>query len=363
MKKILFLADINSSHTRKWVSGVAGLGYDVAVFSLSRPVTDWYSSAGVRLINSVFIDDMGVFRRNDFSKLKYFRLIGELKKCLKSFSPDIVHAHYATSYGLLGKRAGFHPFVLSAWGSDVFVFPRRSILHRLMLKRILDSADVIISASHVLSAEISGYTDKPAEIIPFGIDTDVYQKKETIHSSGFTVGVIKTLEEQYGINYLIEAFKLVVEKYPAEKLRLIIVGEGSLAGEYKRLCLRLGLSSSVTFTGKIPQEEVPDMLNTFDVFVCPSIHESFGVSVIEASACELPVIASDAGGLKEVVIPGETGMLVTPGSAVEIASAISHFVENRGSITEYGKRGRKFVINKFSWKENLKQINDIYKKL
>jgi len=363
MKKILFLADINSSHTRKWVSGVAELGYETAIFSISKPEYDWYSVHGIKLINNVFIIDHDTFSNGDFSKLKYFKLSGDLKKCVQAFSPDIIHAHYATSYGMLGMRTGIHPFVLSVWGSDVFEFPKRSLIHRYILRRIFKKADVLLSTSEIMKSEIAGYTDKNVEVTPFGIDTNIYCSSKNSHADVFRVGIIKSLEDHYGIDYLIRAFELILKKYPDKKFQLVIAGDGSKTEKYRMLVADLKLTGEIIFTGKLSQDTVPAMLNTFDVFVCPSLHESFGVSVLEASACEVPVIVSNAGGLKEVVKEGETGIVVNPGNAMEIANAISFFVDNPSLISQYGKRGRKFVIDNFDWKKNLVQIGDIYKRL
>jgi glycosyltransferase involved in cell wall biosynthesis len=92
------------------------------------------------------------------------------------------------------------------------------------------------------------------------------------------------------------------------------------------------------------------------------LNESFGVSVLEASASEVPVIVSKAGGLKEVAINHQTGLFVKPGSEVEIAEAISYFIEKPESIEVFGKQGRKFVDDNFNWKKNLTQIGDIYRR-
>ena len=363
MKKILFLADVNSSHTQKWVIGVATLGYNVALFSISAPKSDWFSESGVTLLSEDLQGEREIFKKNDLFKIRYLQFYNNLKKKVVSFSPDIIHSHYATSYGMLGSRTDIHPFVISVWGSDVFDFPNRSFFHKWFLKKIFSKADMILSTSKIMKDEVLKYSDKNVLITPFGIELDKFINTNSRDKDIFTLGIIKSLEKHYGIHFLIEAFRKVTDKYPERKLRLIITGEGTQELKLKQLAIQLKLTDKILFTGKIKQKDVPSMHNKFDVFVCPSLNESFGVSVLEASACEVPVIVTNAGGLKEVAINGETGLMVNPGSTDEIADAISFFIDNPESISVFGKKGRKFVQDNFNWKDNLVLINDIYARL
>jgi glycosyltransferase involved in cell wall biosynthesis len=361
MKKILLLGDINSSHIKKWASGVASLGYHVGIFSMSSPEMDWYSSLGIKIIANGNSIDRNALQESDISKLKYSKFYNSLRKGIEEFSPDIIHAHYATSYGMLGAKTKFHPYILSVWGSDVFDFPRRSIFHRWFLKRNFRKADLILSTSNIMKDEISKYSNKPILVTPFGIDLNEFNKKRFEENKIFTIGIIKSLEDCYGIEYLIIAFDKLLKKYQGKNLRLIVVGDGSAKDKFQKLASDLNLTSHVEFTGKISQQEVPSMHNKFDVFVCPSLSESFGVSVLEASACEVPVVVTNVGGLKEVVLKNETGLFVEPKNPDAIAEAISYFIDNPEKIAIFGKKGRQFVDDNFNWKKNLTEINDIYK--
>jgi glycosyltransferase involved in cell wall biosynthesis len=362
-KKILLLGDINSSHLRKWAEGISSGGNKVGIFSLSMPEYNWHSSHGIKLFDYGFINDKNTFLKNDFFKMKYFSRSGEVRKCIDEFKPDILHAHYASSYGMLAMRSRIHPFVLSVWGSDVFDFPRRSFIHRYILRSVFRNADKILSTSKIMKEEISKYTNKDITVTPFGIDTDIFMPENKNHSGVFRIGIVKSLEIHYGIDFLIKAFKIVFDKYPDRKLELVIAGSGSREAFLRNLVSDLNLNDSVKFKGRVRQEDVPDLINTFDLFVCPSIHESFGVSVLEASACGVPVIVSNAGGLKEVAKAGETGLFVPPGNEFEIANAISYFISNPSAISEFGVRGRAFVLENYNWKNNRISMEGIYESL
>jgi glycosyltransferase involved in cell wall biosynthesis len=362
MKKVLLLGNVNSSHIRKWAMGIASLGYRTAIFSLSAPDSDWYSEHNIRLLNNDLFLKNDIYFKGDFSKLKYLKFNKYLKTAIESFSPDIIHAHYATSYGILGALSGKHPFILSFWGTDVFDFPKRSFIHRLFIKFIIKKADILLSASDVMKHEIHKYSGKSVEVVPLGIDTDTYYNFKKRDNDTFTIGIIKSLETYYGIENLIKAFAIIVNQYPNKKFRLLIVGDGSKKEDYKNLVRHLKIESLVEFPGKVNQDVVPVFHNKIDLFVCPSLSESFGVSVLEASACEVPVIVSNVGGLPEVVRHNETGIILQMNNTENLVKAISFFLDNPVKLSEFGRNGRRFVEEKFNWKDNLKQIDSIYKR-
>lgn len=116
--KIFFLADINSSHTRKWVKGFLQNGLVVRVFSMSAPREDWFTALDVQCV--YFGADPNLQdKQSALAKLSYLKAVKRVKKEIKTFSPDIVHAHYATSYGLLGALSGFKT-TLFPFGDQIY---------------------------------------------------------------------------------------------------------------------------------------------------------------------------------------------------------------------------------------------------
>ena len=118
--RILLLADINSSHTRRWAEGLAGKGFSIAIWSTSLPVSDWFSSSGIHFFQ-------GPVRNGWMGKFNYFFSHKSAKKAILAFRPHLVHAHYASSYGMIGRKTNFHPFFISVWGSDLFEFPNKNV--------------------------------------------------------------------------------------------------------------------------------------------------------------------------------------------------------------------------------------------
>ena len=364
--RILLVSPANVAHTMKWAAGLADRGIKVGVFTLAECDRKFYQEHNVKLF--IFGLNKSVYKEacGSLKKLRYLTYVHSLKKVIKEFNPDIVHAHYASGNGLLGALSGFHPYIVSVWGSDVYEFPQKSWIHKEILKFNLKHADRILSTSHVMAQETNRYTNKKIEITPFGVDMAVFKPmKPTISlfkNDDIVVGTIKTLEEKYGVEYLIRAFAKVKLKLNDDHLKLLIVGDGSLRKKLEALALNLGISESTLFTGKIPWMQVPmyDNLLSISVSVSTVDSESFGVAVIEASACEKPVVVSDVGGLPEVVNDGVTGIIVPKCSIDKTAEAIEKLIVEEDMRLRMGRAGRMRVNKKYNWNDNLTQMINIY---
>lgn len=359
MKKILILGDANSYHILKWVSGIISEGYAVKIFSLTPYTGKVLKDKGIEIYSSLFAGR---------SKLLYPFAIHELRKLIREYRPDIMHAHYASSYGLLGALSRFHPFIISVWGSDVFDFPNISPIHKAIFKFNLAKADRICSTSHIMKEEIKKYTNKEIVIIPFGIDLNVFKPLPAPHifkENDIVVGTVKALEKKYGIEYLIEAFSILRKRVGEYPLKLMIVGKGSLEARLKAKVKSLGIENETVFTGFILPSEIPFYQNALSIAVFPSIDnsESFGVAAVEAMACEKPVIASDVGGLPEVIENNVTGLLVPPTNTEELAQAMEILVRDEQLRIKLGKQGRERVKKLYNWKDNLDSMIRIYEEL
>lgn len=365
--KILILSDANNPHTIKWVKALCSKNIEVILFSLS-PLThkEFKNIEKLQIIDNCFQVTTQDNSEGKLYKIMYLKSLLKLKKIIRNFKPDILHAHYASSYGLLGALSGFHPFIISVWGSDVFSFPNKSIFHRKILEFNLQKADKILSTSHIMVKEIQKYTNKDIEVTPFGIDLNIFKPMKVdslFDENDVVIGTVKTLEEKYGIEYLIKAFKLLEIKYPEFPLKLLIVGGGSLENNLKRLVKKLNIENKTVFTGKVSFSEVPKYHNMLSVFVSVSDSESFGVAVIEASACEKPVVVSDVGGLPEVVENGVTGLIVPKQDPKKTAEAIEKLILCKSLRIIMGKEGRERVKQFYNWENNVNQMINIYKGL
>jgi glycosyltransferase involved in cell wall biosynthesis len=361
--RILILTDINSAHSQKWIVALSKKGVSIGIYTLSRSTSDWYKIlSNVTLLYSAN-EQSTKFSAGILSKLSYLKALPALKKVITAYRPDIVHAHYATSYGLLARLSRFKPYMISAWGSDVMSFPNKSFIHKGILRKNLEGAAMVMATSETISQAIKKVINCDVKIIPFGIDLTVFKKlevKSVIAPGNVVVGTIKSMEEVYGIDVLIKAFAVLKNDKKIPSIKLLIVGTGTLANTYKTLVRDLKIENDVVFTGKIGYENVVNYHNMIDIFVNVSRNESFGVSVIESSACEKPVIVSNVGGLPFVVRDKYTGLVVEVENYEETANAIEQLIKNVELRISMGKAGRAFVASIFELNKNTDELLRIY---
>ena len=365
-KRVLILSDSSSDHTKRWVKATAERGHEVALFSLNDMDADFYNNLkGVTLYaHNIFGTLKDQKTNGTVEKLNYLKPYRALKRCIREFKPDILHAHYATSYGLLGVLSGFHPLIISLWGSDAYLFPKVSWLHRKLLEFNLSRADRILSTSHCMAREVSKYTDKNVFVTPFGVDEEKFAPANNKEEKNeFVIGTVKALSAIYGIDTLIDAFAIVVRENPTMKLRLVIAGDGVERHNLEKQAVDLGLADKVTFLGRIPNEDVAVLLSNMDVYVAlsRSDSESFGVAAVEAMSCGVPVVFAAADGFKEVVPDGVAGYIVSKNDARTAADRISYLLNNRSVAQEMGKAGRKHVIDNYTWVSSVDTMMNIYK--
>jgi len=355
--RVLLLTDPSSIHSKRWVKSLCQRGFEVGVFGHipSSEEADYYSTIPNCECFWVRKDGKGFL-----SKLTYLKVVVYLKLIIKEWTPDIVHAHWATRYGLIGALSGFHPLITSVWGSDVLILPRKSLLYRLIIKYVFKKSDYIFSTSQSMADETAKYTRKDVKITPFGVDTNVFKVDKDSIRNPIKIGIVKSLDNVYGIDILIRAFKELVERNSLKTIKLIIIGDGPQKFFYKELVKELNLSSLVSFVGKIDNTELPKFYNSFTVSVFPSRSESFGVVALESMACECPVITSDADGFKEIVEDGVSGIITKRGDISGIVSAIQQFIDNPDIRNKMGREGRERVMKYYSWENNVSTMISLY---
>ncbi|MCU0432730.1 MAG: glycosyltransferase [Bacteroidia bacterium] len=364
--RLLLLADADSAHTRKWATALAAQGIAVGIFSLRKSTAGWAGAhKGITIFDAHGLGDE-TFTGSAAGKWVYLKMLFPLRRVLGQFRPHIVHAHYATSYGLLGRLCGFHPFVLSAWGSDVMNFPQRNFLNRFLLRGNLRAADVVLATSPTISRYIKEVVPRDVEITPFGIDTVAFCRQPVTRIFGddcIVIGAVKALEKVYRHDSLLNAFAALHKANPGLPLRLLLVGDGTQRDALEQQAHTLGIAHLTKFAGRVQFADVPQWHNQLDIFVNISEYESFGVSVLEAMACEVPVIVTDTGGLAELVEQGREGYRVPLQGHNELVERLRQLATNAGLRRQLGNQGRQTVLRSYTWQNNLQQMLAIYKRL
>lgn len=361
MKRILLLADINSSHTKKWAIGISNTGWKVYIYGLHSPKNDWYSEYGIEI--KTFGLDHEVANGSTIGKLKYFKAKNSVRAFADEIKPDIIHAHYATSYGMLGKLVKRRPYVVSIWGSEIYNFPQKSFIHRMFFKNILKYPDVVCSTSHDMTELCQSFVQRPIEIVPFGIDVSLFKSGiiSSTEKEKITFGTVKALEPVYGIDRLLKSYA-EFRKQSNLDTELVIFGSGTLEQELKKMSIELNIDQHTHFKGFVSGKELIEAYDSLDVYCALSIRESFGVAVLEAESMGIPVIVSDAGGLKEVVKDGQTGFIINNGEIEGVVQAMFKLTD-ASLRKELGDNGRSFVMNNFNFEKNLIDQIGIYDNL
>ena len=362
--KVLLLSDTYSEHTEKWALGLADQGVKIGLFSFNKASYEWYNHQNITVF---FEPETKINAESTLTKLSYLKYVSILKKIIKHFNPDILHAHYATSYGLIGALSGFHPFVLSVWGSDVYDFPSRSKLHKKVLQYNLRKADKLMSTSKVMKTELQKYTKKDILVTPFGVNMQEFKPRDVSDKKQgkIMVGTIKPIEEKYGITYILDAARELKEANTGIPFKFLLIGPGNDLEKYQQEIDTKGISDFVELTGRIPFKDISYYHNLLDVFLNVSIDdsESFGVATVEAMACEKPVVVTDVGGLMEVVNNGEFGVVIPKMDASAMAKAILKLLQDKDFAKDLGQRARQHVQKNYDWQANLRLVMDVYQDL
>lgn len=292
-------------------------------------------------------------------RLSYFAYWGKARRAARAFDPDLIHCHYASSFGvwLLGEKTT--PVVVSIWGSDITRFPVGG-MRRSLLGRILDKADHITASSSYLrdrTLELYPHLESRLTVVPFGVT--IPERIAALPATGeLRICALKRHKWIYGLDILIRAVAEVQRRMP--NVHLSLPGDGPETEALKRLVNKHGVTSLVSFHGQLHDHQIADFIADHHVVILPSREEGFGVAALEAGASGRPVIATRVGGFAETVRDCETGLLVEPDDVDSLADAILSLGRDRARISDYGAAGRHFVEQNFSIEASLDRMIDVY---
>ncbi len=348
--KICLLAPANNPHTKKIAHSLCNKGYEIYIYT--------FHPASLHGVQTVYFPPLV----KPLGKINYILQSQKIKRYLDRLKPDILHAHYVSSYGVVGYLTRYRPLVISVWGKDIYDAPENPVLGYL-IKRSLAKADYVLSTSKTMAKRTREFVKKEIAITPFGIDLTKFYPQERSLRKVFVIGTARGLAPKYGIDYLVKAFAIVVREIPCAQL--YIAGTGPQRSKLTNMASELGVAANVKFFGFINPDRMPEFISGLDVFVMPSISESesFGVAALEAQACGIPVIASEIGGLRETVVDSSTGYLVPPKDINAIAEKILIFFKKRDLLVNMGQAGVRFVKENYDWQENIKIIEKVYENI
>jgi L-malate glycosyltransferase len=345
---------------------LAQRGHTVHLFSTSRP----FRLSG--FTPNVFFHEVPVVHYALFEHTPYtLTLSSTLFEAIKLYGLDVIHAHYAIPHAAAAYLAkqmngGQPPIVTTLHGTDITLVGSHPA-YAPVVKFSIDQSDRVTAVSQSLADETRERIGVTREItvIPNFVDTAVYHRRDgevqrglfapkgeplIVHVSNFRP--VKRVED------MVAAFIKVRRRL---KCRMLLVGDGPERGRAELAAYRGGVLEDVVFLGN--QIDVPDLMSVADVYFLPSETESFGLSALEAMACEVPVVVTRVGGLPEVVIDGESGYLCEVGDTDAMAERLWELLTKPELARKLGRAARQRAVDFFPLDKVVGQYEDVYREM
>ena len=277
---------------------------------------------------------------------------------IRKIKPDIVHSQSLLSGipALAAQKFLKIPYVIWGRGSDIYIPGRFT---RMTSKPILQNADAVLALTKDMKQKIQEIYDRGITVVPNGVDLERFKissegKKE---DNANTIVFVGRLHPVKGVQYLIEAMAIVHREM--QDAKLVLVGDGVERSRLEELAERLDLNDCIQFAGQVPQERVPQVMNQADVFAMSSLSEGFPVVLLEAMAAGLPIVATNVGGIPDIVEEGVNGCLVNAKSPDEIAEKILILLQNDEILKKIAANNRE-KAELFTWDKITGTVENIY---
>ena len=347
---------------------LANKGHEVHFISYNQPARlDFFSE-------NVFYHEVNIAKYPLFEYAPYeTALAGKMVDIVQSAHLDVLHVHYAiphASAALLAKQIlaqkGIHiPVVTTLHGTDITLVGRE-VTYEHVVSWSINQSDAVTAVSNKLNEETLQHFDinRPIDVIPNFIDFNRFNKKPRehfkqmiapngekiiIHTSNFRK--VKRVEDVVAI------FSRIIKEIPA---KLLLIGDGPERSHIEKVCREHNTCDWVTFLGK--QEAIEEILSIGDLFVLPSESESFGLAALEAMACEVPVISTNAGGIPEVNVHGVTGFLSNVGDVDSMSQHAITLLKDPEMLKTFRKNALLQAHN-FDLKTILLQYEAVYERV
>jgi glycosyltransferase involved in cell wall biosynthesis len=294
----------------------------------------------------------------------FFLSIKKLLEIIKEEKVNLVHTN--------SSRSMMYAALLRLFHRTKVIWHVRITDKDRIVDRILEwFAKKIITNSNAAAKRFSWAKNQSKVVAIYnGLDLKTFDEKKdvakikkelTINNEDIVIGTVAKLQPKKGIHILLDAAVPVLKKFPSTKF-LIVGDDADPVGAYlkglKSLAQQLNITEHIIFSGY--RDDIPQIIEVIDIFTFPSFSESFGRSLLEAMAASKPIIASNVGGIPEIVVDGETGLLVPPSNSTELTAAISYLLEDDNLRKKMGRKGRKRVEELFTIEKNVKAIETLY---
>jgi glycosyltransferase involved in cell wall biosynthesis len=280
---------------------------------------------------------------------------------------DIVHVHWPMPMALLAwaaRRARRMPMVTTFYGIELRWVQSRLPFLRWLIRWSAKASAQVVAISTYTARELRKFVNVSIEVIPYTAELSP-PLSAPAHSQEAERSIlfVGRLIERKGVSHVIRALGAVRQRTPA---RLVVIGEGPERPQLEQLARDVGVAAHVDFRGRVSDEELRRAYAAADVFVLPSVldarqdTEGLGVVLLEAMNYSVPVIASDIGGITDIVQHERTGLLVPPGNEAALANALTCVLGDRALARSLGEAGRQRLREAFSWDAIVDRWEEVY---
>lgn len=296
--------------------------------------------------------------------LKGFLFFKKAIDCINKIRPDVIQAQNVTNSFpayLVGKKINC-PYIIVMQGDlelmGIFLTP--------LLKNYwsylphLKNAERIIVLNKNTALKAEPLLHKSIIVMANGVDTNVFYpiKKQNIEVETHKIICVSRLDDKKGLEYAIQSMVDILKLYPDATLK--IIGDGYYRQTLEQLVRTLNLTNSVHFMGLIPNNEIPNELRASDIFLLPSLHEGFALTLLEAMACGLPIVSTPVGSVPEIMNVWENGIMVPLKDPDQIAKAIITIFNDTALKLKYGERSVNAINESLTWKSIAKKYETLY---
>jgi glycosyltransferase involved in cell wall biosynthesis len=345
-RKILFLGESCRADAITWTNGLKEFG--------DFEIVSWE----LKTLNNTLMNK--IVRILEF-KVAFF----EIKKIIKLHQPDMVIAERTTSYGFLAALSGIKPIAIAQqgrtdlWPENSFLLPLKKLLQDYAFKK----ATLIHAWGSVMSDSMTraNVDMKKVLVLPKGIDLTIFENKNSSISGKISAIVTRSLMPEYRHEVILKAFA-ILNNYGVD-FALTIVGEGTQRSALMDLAKKLNIESKVLFTGRIPNTELPKLLQASNFYISMPITEGVSASLFEAMASNCYPIVTDIPGNQSWIQHRKNGQLIALDNTRMLAKELLWSFENKVHRDEATLINRKFVENNADYKINMKIIANKYHEL
>jgi len=343
-KTLCLIADARSPHTIKWVEGCAPLGWRIIV------VSHW---SGVIPGAEVIVHPL--------SLTGFWRYVWPVRRIIRKYEPDIVHAHQFGAHALYAWFSGYKRLVISAWGSDILVRPKQSRFYRWLIKFLIVKADKITADSDQVTEELLRLGARLEQVLnfPLGIKQQVWERLRINQPSTEPLRICspRLHEPVYNIKLILEAFARISAAHP--QVQLWLLGDGSLTADLKKYAQENHLERAV-FWGRLTPPEALNRIAQSAVFVSVPSSDATPVSMLEGMASgSLPVV-SNLPVYHDWIKDGEKGLIVDL-KVEDLAAALGRSIEDQKLRERAAGINRELIKERAIWEEQFAKMIEYYR--